>query len=177
MSYRRRRKKNHASEDVELNLAAMLDMAFQLLTFFILTFRPAPVEGQISLRLPPPQGLVGGTAEAGKESSETETPKGLNTFVLTVYAKSDGSLGQIRIGESSPLPNVWRLDRELASQFADDSNPFNQVLLQVASDLRYSELMKVIDVCTKQTIYDSEQGKRVPLSKLSFVEMDTGGTE
>ena len=32
----------------------MLDMAFQLLTFFILTFRPAPIEGQISLRLPPP---------------------------------------------------------------------------------------------------------------------------
>ena len=39
------RKKN-AQEEVELNLAAMLDMAFQLLTFFILTFRPPPVEGR-----------------------------------------------------------------------------------------------------------------------------------
>ena len=46
-----RRKKQ---EGVELNLAAMLDMAFQLLTFFILTFRPAPVEGQVDLLLPPP---------------------------------------------------------------------------------------------------------------------------
>ena len=35
---RRRRKKKGGHESVELNLAAMLDMAFQLLTFFILTF-------------------------------------------------------------------------------------------------------------------------------------------
>ena len=53
----RGRKKQHNSkkqQSVELKLAAMLDMAFQLLTFFILTFRPAPIEGQIDLRLPPP---------------------------------------------------------------------------------------------------------------------------
>ncbi len=42
-------------------MASMLDMAFQLLTFFILTFRPAPIEGQISLRLPPPIPVTKGT--------------------------------------------------------------------------------------------------------------------
>ena len=36
----------------------MLDMAFQLLTFFILTYRPPPTEGQIYLRLPPPEGVA-----------------------------------------------------------------------------------------------------------------------
>ena len=35
-------KKHKSNDEVELNLAAMLDMAFQLLTFFILTFKPAP---------------------------------------------------------------------------------------------------------------------------------------
>ena len=49
-----RKKRKRGLEEVELNLAAMLDMAFQLLTFFILTFKPAPVEGQITLRLRPP---------------------------------------------------------------------------------------------------------------------------
>jgi biopolymer transport protein ExbD len=39
-----RGKKKRNQGEVELNLAAMLDMAFQLLTFFILTFKPAPVE-------------------------------------------------------------------------------------------------------------------------------------
>ena len=51
---RRHRKKKRQQADVALNLAAMLDMAFQLLAFFILTFRPAPMEGQIKLMLPPP---------------------------------------------------------------------------------------------------------------------------
>ena len=50
----RRRRRHYSQEEVELNLAAMLDMAFQLLTFFILTFKPNPVEGQINLNLPPP---------------------------------------------------------------------------------------------------------------------------
>ena len=34
--------RQHSSEGVELDVTAMLDMAFQLLAFFILTFRPAP---------------------------------------------------------------------------------------------------------------------------------------
>ena len=53
-----RRRKRRLQSEVELNLAAMLDMAFQLLAFFILTYQPLPIEGQISLRLPPPQAAV-----------------------------------------------------------------------------------------------------------------------
>ena len=67
-----RRKRRGSGEEVELNLAAMLDMAFQLLTFFILTFKPAPVEGQVNLRLPPPVGL---TRRARRTSARIRTPK------------------------------------------------------------------------------------------------------
>ena len=61
-----RRKKRRTQSEVELNLAAMLDMAFQLLTFFILTFKPAPklgIEGlarpahESALRLATPEEL------------------------------------------------------------------------------------------------------------------------
>ncbi|MBN9120222.1 MAG: biopolymer transporter ExbD [Planctomycetes bacterium] len=36
----------------DLPITPMLDMSFQLLAFFIITFRPAPTEGQIALALP-----------------------------------------------------------------------------------------------------------------------------
>ena len=49
-----RRKENSDHENVELNVTAMLDMAFQLLAFFVLTFSPPPLESQFSLRLPRP---------------------------------------------------------------------------------------------------------------------------
>ena len=35
---------------MQLNMAAMLDMAFQLLAFFILTYSPGKVEGCIAIR-------------------------------------------------------------------------------------------------------------------------------
>ena len=47
-------RKHKKDENVELNVTAMLDMAFQLLAFFILTFKPPPGEDQIYLKLPPP---------------------------------------------------------------------------------------------------------------------------
>ena len=64
----RRRRKRRSQSEVELNLAAMLDMAFQLLAFFVLTFRPPPLEGQISLRLPPPLPVTG--AKTGENPGE-----------------------------------------------------------------------------------------------------------
>ena len=35
-----------------LPITPMLDMSFQLLSFFILTFHPMPTEGQLSINLP-----------------------------------------------------------------------------------------------------------------------------
>lgn len=64
-------KKKHNGDGVELNLAAMLDMAFQLLAFFIMTFKPAPIEGQINLKLPPPKPVAGvqGGEKAGNDDN------------------------------------------------------------------------------------------------------------
>jgi biopolymer transport protein ExbD len=40
----------------DLPITPMLDMSFQLLSFFIMTFRPAPTEVQIAMALPPAEG-------------------------------------------------------------------------------------------------------------------------
>ncbi|MBX9622216.1 MAG: biopolymer transporter ExbD [Gemmataceae bacterium] len=42
--------------DPDLPITPMLDMSFQLMAFFIFTFRPAPTEGQIVLALPKDDG-------------------------------------------------------------------------------------------------------------------------
>src|SRR5262249_39330773 len=43
----------------DLPIIPMLDMSFQLLSFFILTFNPAPTEGQIAMTLPKEEGGSG----------------------------------------------------------------------------------------------------------------------
>ncbi len=167
MRHRKRRKQG----EVELNLAAMLDMAFQLLTFFILTFRPAPVEGQILLRMPPPMPVtnINSGQKAGADESNTNPVQGLNTLIVTAVAQSDGSLRQLAIGDVT-MGSLPALDRKLNLVLGDAGSGFDQVIVQVDSRLKYSELMGVIDVCTRQKLPNGEQ-----LSKLSFVELPAGG--
>jgi len=163
-----RRKRRKSREEVELNLAAMLDMAFQLLTFFILTFRPAPVEGQVNLRLPPPMAIAGsGTQKAGADFNMKDAPQAATTLVVSVFSNKDGSVAQLAVDET-PIGNLRALDDKLQTVFANTE--YDQVIIQVGQELRYEELMRVIEVCTRQRLRDGSK-----LSKLSFVEMPAGG--
>jgi biopolymer transport protein ExbD len=165
-----RRRKKRASGDVELNLAAMLDMAFQLLTFFILTFKPAPVEGQINLRLPPPMPIKAANAQKdlGSDTSSNELPKGVNTLTISIFSNDGGDLAGLGIGEAG-VSSLAALDSKLKVIFSDPSNPFDQVILQVGKKLRYDVLMQVVEVCTRQALPDGHL-----LSKLSLVELPDG---
>jgi biopolymer transport protein ExbD len=167
----RRRKKRHSQSEVELNLAAMLDMAFQLLAFFVLTFRQPPLEGQISLRLPPPQSTVvvkNGQA-AGADLDNKNPLQGMNTLTIGVFADpKSGIINGLSVGETH-LTGIPALAGKLKDLFSDEGNPFDQVVIQVSDSCRYEELMKIIDVCTHQTL---PGGKK--LSKLSFVELPSG---
>jgi len=91
--------------EVELNLASMLDMAFQLLFFFVITFSPPKPESQIAMRLPPAQVVATkgqGTEKAGSEDKPIKA-KGLETLTITVYSRPNGDiLSMARGGEEVP---------------------------------------------------------------------------
>ncbi len=93
----------------------------------------------------------------------------MNTLTVSVSADPrSGIINGLRVGQS-PVPGIAALDGRLHQLFADPGNPFDQVIIQVSDSCRYEELMKIIDVCTHQTLPD---GKK--LSKLSFVELPGG---
>ena len=168
----RRHRKRRAQGDVELNLAAMLDMAFQLLTFFILTFKPAPVEGQIELHMPPPQPLAGKGVPAGSDERNKDPVKGLSTIVISVYSKKSGDINSMGIGSSNSPDsvslgaNMGRLNDELHKLLSDKGSPFDQVLIQVGSGVHYGPLMKVVEVCAAQKLADGSK-----LKQLNFIEI------
>ncbi len=145
----------------------MLDMAFQLLTFFILTFKPAPIEGQISLRMPPaePVSPVRAAEQAGDNPDNINPVQGLNSLVISVIPNAAGGIGSMAIGES-PSATLAGLNDRLHTVLSDQASPFDQVVIQVGSGLRYDALMDVVDVCTRQRLPDGQR-----LTKLSFVEL------
>jgi biopolymer transport protein ExbD len=168
----RRKKKRRNLTEVELNLAAMLDMAFQLLAFFCLTYKPAPIEGQIQLRLPPPQAVMtsrDAVEKPGADLNNKNPVQGVNTLTITVFADpATGNIASLGVGETQ-VPSIAALESKLKTIFADPGNPFDQVIVQVSDSCRYEELMRIVDLCTRQNMPDGRK-----LSKLSFVELPSG---
>lgn len=88
-------KRKRASTDFvepDLPITPMLDMSFQLLAFFIMTFKPAPTEGQIMLTLPKEEGGGAGIP------SPTVTDAPLH-YIVRVIATDDGDVGQMTLSQ------------------------------------------------------------------------------
>ncbi|MGE5191272.1 MAG: ExbD/TolR family protein [Deltaproteobacteria bacterium] len=168
---RRQKRKRPQQEEVTLNLAAMLDMAFQLLAFFILTFKPNPVEGQINLNLPPPVPIAQQNEAKQEEPDNGPGMAAAKTLTITIVSAPNGQVASMTVGLAKlfdgPLDGgrLRTLDRRLKDVFAIEGT-FEQVLLRVGKTLDYGELMKIIDVCTKQKMADGK-----PVNKISFVEL------
>jgi biopolymer transport protein ExbD len=168
-----RRGKHRPADEINLNLAAMLDMAFQLLTFFILTFKPAPAEGNIQMRMP--QIHVGSASAASQPAGATKgagavLDEGLRTLVITADANATGDIAMLTLGSGAPVGNLARLDGHLRAALLLPDSPFDQIVIQAASGLRYDALMSVVEVCALQKLADGKQ-----LKKLSFVELPSAG--
>jgi len=157
------RRRRRSVADVELNVAAMLDMAFQLLTFFILTFRPLPVEGMVEVRLPPARPWA---VQPGPATSNAISHVG--ALVVSVSSEPTGGIGSLTLGDLR-MPSLKALTARLETVFADPAAPFDQVILRVGGGLRYDAVMQVVDGCTRLAL---PNGKR--MGRLSFVEVPEG---
>jgi biopolymer transport protein ExbD len=167
----RRRKKVRQAEEPTMPVAPMLDMAFQLLTFFVLTYRSMPSEGQFLMNLLPAQPATSISAEAPAAAASDKLPASLRTLPTVLRAGDGGRLAQITVGEQ-PIPSdPVALEKELDKYFQDPDLPFDQTLLKVDPRLRYSELMKVINAFSNAFI----RAKKAP--NISFDEFIPGEGE
>ena len=113
-------------------ITPMLDMAFQLLTFFILTYHPMPSEGQFLMNLLPPQPATSINAEAPSDAAASDKlPASLRTLPTVLKAGPGGSLGEISVGEQSIPTDQAALEKELDKYLQDPNLPFDQTLLKV----------------------------------------------
>jgi len=160
-------KKAKKHDDVEIPVTPMLDMAFQLLTFFILTYRPAPAEGQFGMNLMPAAPVIrmdAAAPPANDANANPDVPAALRTMTTQLRANPDGSLGRVTI-EENELQGMDELRAKL-KEILDPAMdlPFEQALIQADPQLKYEELMKVIDVFAS-----------LKINKISFAELDPTG--
>jgi biopolymer transport protein ExbD len=152
--------------EIEIPITPMLDMAFQLLTFFILTYRPAPTEGQFSMNLLPAQKAIDITKDQAKDTPANSVDASLRTLKTTLRAGENGLLGEMTLADKT-IGGMAELKTELESFVNDPVLSFDQAVINVDPNLRYSEVMKVIDVFSSL--------KPKPLTKISFSELNDAG--
>ncbi len=157
---------------MELNVTAMLDMAFQLLAFFVLTFKPPPAEFQIYLKLPPAQpvqGFAGTQAAGADDTKDIKDVKPTKTLVVTVLDDNGGgTISTVNVSipgvsaQGTPVP-FNDLEKELRTYFrAKDENEasgqkgnaqgdFEQAVINASPTLRWDEILKVMEIFTRFT--------------------------
>jgi biopolymer transport protein ExbD len=175
-----------SQEDVTLNVTAMLDMAFQLLAFFVLTFKPPPGEDQIYLKLPPVKPVAGfsGKENAGQdETKNIKDVKSTHTVVVTLLDENgSGVIKNVQISDPSVPsslktlhwdPDMSALRTELHGYFkpkdAGDSGDqkgaalgnYEQLLVQATPTAHWQDVLKVADVCTE---YTTTKEDKIPIT-------------
>lgn len=145
----RRRPRPGPPEDVMFPVTPMLDMAFQLLAFFVLTFQVPTGETHLDLDLPVTAaalpGAQRGQSRAGpvvKADSDLE-----NDLRVRVEADDLGDLKSLRLGES-PLPDVNALGDRLRRYVGLLENKPLRVRIVADDTLRYEVVAQVMAACS-----------------------------
>jgi biopolymer transport protein ExbD len=163
------RKKIRRADAPDVPVAPMLDMAFQLLTFFVLTYKPAPSEVQYLMNLLPSQAATAAAEAASDKPSEL--PASLRTLPTILRAGAGGVLARITVGETEIPTDPKALERELDKLFANPDLPFDQTQIRVDPRLKYSELMKVINAFANAFDH-AKKDKKITFDELAPGEGD-----
>jgi biopolymer transport protein ExbD len=167
----RRRRRRVKQDGVTLNMAAMLDMAFQLLAFFIMTFKPMALEQQIALKLPPPERIRSDAPSKAEPSKDIISM--LTTMRIGLEASPDGMLANIAfLDDGSRARNLDDFQAKMKTKLerADKASPIEQVVLEIDPRLNLQSTMEVMDRCLQQRLPDGKQ-----LTKISPVLANLAG--
>ncbi|MCO6045549.1 biopolymer transporter ExbD [Aeoliella sp. ICT_H6.2] len=109
------RKTKH-KDKIELQMTPMIDIVFQLLVFFIMTFKIVEPEGDFNVRMPPPA--------SQSPSQPPETP----TLILKMTADADGNLASMKLGDvpftgTDKLTPFDQLRSHIVSLVGDEAGP------------------------------------------------------
>ena len=149
------------SEDkVELQMTPMIDIVFQLLVFFIMTFKVVSQEGDFNIKMPlaaPREGLP----------DDEQLPP----MVVKLSATSGGQLAQIQLNDKTFGQSFSGLRTEIKRILGDDRGPNSiqataEIELDCSYNLHYSH---VIEAVTAVSGFVSDNGEIIKLvEKIKF---------
>ena len=150
------RRKTEAGPEPNLPVTPMLEMAFQLLAFFVMTYHPSDLEGQMELSLPSEAITQAKDKEDIKPDAPVDKEQDLklsaNLTVIVRTRRDNVNIGLISglflqdDAGTNPVDTLDKLREELKSRRASVENKDN-IKIQADSKLKWEEVINVMDVC------------------------------
>ena len=163
---RRSRHQPGASTAPDMPIVPMLDMSFQLLSFFILTFRPLPSEAQLALALPKETGGAAAVPTMNMDAEEEDV-------IIQVFAADNGNVvsikaasksGDVALGGDTSALFKYLQDRAAAARGGDPTKKAPKLKFEIAERLNYQFVIKLLD-----------EGRRAGYDRISPTLLTAGG--
>ncbi|MHB1425705.1 MAG: ExbD/TolR family protein [Gemmataceae bacterium] len=150
------RRKSDKGPEPTLPVTPMLDMAFQLLAFFVMTYHPSDLEGQMELSLPSEAISQAQSAEDVKSDAAPDKNQDLklaaNVTVIVRTQRDNVNMGDISgialqdDAGTTPVDSLDKLLAELKARRATVENKEN-IKIQADSKMKWEKVINVMDVC------------------------------
>jgi biopolymer transport protein ExbD len=151
-----------APAKVDVQLTPMIDVVFQLLAFFLVTFKVAAVEGDFSLKLParddgfvnaPPTAIDVRLSAADDGDLRLVAAAGGPVFRGPAFGGGEANAGFSRLAR-------YIADRVAAARAAGQEEP--EVRITADDGLRYEH---VVDAVAAASVYVDDDGRPVPSAR------------
>ena len=150
------KRKPDAEIEPNLPVTPMLDMAFQLLAFFVMTYHPSDLEGQMDLSLPSENITQAKDKDQVDPNAppdpnqKLELPANVTVIVRTqMDGENNGRISALTLQDlAGPhvIDNLGKLAAELKERSKTVENKEN-IKIQADGKLKWEEVIKVMDVC------------------------------
>ena len=128
------------TEEMKMNMTSMIDIVFQLLVFFVMTFNPPQYEGDFSVKMP----LTSDTPD----NDNIDPPSVIN---VKLTAALDGTLSNILVNSVPVDQNdlygglTKVIESELAAEGDPDKARETEVDFDIARELKYAYTVTAIE--------------------------------
>jgi biopolymer transport protein ExbD len=141
-------------ENVVLQMTPMIDIVFQLLVFFVFTFKIVLPEGDFNIRMP--------SASSTVSSQPSETP----LLRVRLRATPERELASVQLGDvvfegQAPFAQLQQEIRALVGDAAGPSASDQEVEIDADYDLKYRYVMNAITAITGYVDASGQQHKLV----------------
>ena len=139
------RKTGSSESKVSLEMTPMIDVVFQLLIFFMFTFKIVTVEGEFAITMP--------AAEQGSAAPTSENITALPDIQVRLSASPTGELAGIQVGDNQ-MQSLDQLAQTLKEIVGDDPQLASDVEMQIVAPdhLKYGYVVGTINAAAKVRI-------------------------